>query len=366
MNYIKLYLFLENMAHGIFRWKFSRDYSRRQVRDAKCDYKNWKKLSKAQKKEIVEYWGLKHPVGSDFLTHEIMLNVKGEFDVRYCPEKIMRVYLDPTLNNKHIALAWDDKCYFDRFQPKLPLPYTYVRNVYGRFMDHDFNIITKEDALKIIREHLPVIIKPTFLSGEGKNLKLISTETELNENFPKYEKDYVVQRIVVQCDELKKMSPRCVNTFRINTALVNGEPIQLTGHLLCNTTDSIAVNVAPKTPGTGVIIVNIDDNGVLSNMGYYENAKKFDTLPSGFRFGGLKIPSYQKAVELALETHRSMPMFCFIAWDVTIDENNEPVFFEWNLGGLEIYHSQLSNGPFFGKHSDYFANIAKEIIRWKG
>ncbi|MDO4948670.1 MAG: sugar-transfer associated ATP-grasp domain-containing protein [Bacteroidales bacterium] len=292
-----------------------------------------------------------------------MLNVKGEFDVRYCPEKIFRLYLDPALADRKLVRAWNDKNYYNIFQPALPLPHAYVRNVNGYFLDHDYQPISKEKAKNIIVANLPVIIKPSLISGEGKNLKLISNKEEADAVFEQYEKDYIVQKLVIQCDELKKMSPRCVNTFRIITAMVDGEPEQLTGHLLCNTTDSVAGNAAPKVPGTGVVLIKTDDDGRLSDTGYYENAKTLQTLPSGFTFGGLQIPSFKEAVKTALEAHKSMPMFGFIGWDITINETAKPIVIEWNLGGIEIYHSQLTNGPLFGQYSDYFAEMARKLIR---
>lgn len=337
----------------LVRWW--RKYSIQQFKDARCNIEQWKPLSKRQKKEIAEYWGMKHPGKSDFLTHEIMLNIKGDFDVRYCPECVFRLYLDDPMPLN----LWTDKNYYDCLQPDLPLPYTYVRNVNGCFLDHDYRPISKEDAKKTIAGHLPLIIKPTVLSGEGKNIRLISTEKDAEDIFTQYEKDYLLQELIVQCDELKNISPNSVASMRIITAMINGEPKVLKKHILGNTTDSIAVNTHPE-PGEGVVIIKIDDNGMLDTVGYFENAKKLAAMPSGFSFGGLRIPAYQAAEKLALEAHKRMPRLDFVAWDVTIDEHNRPVFIEWNQRGLEIYHSQLSQGPLFGEYSDYFAEIAKQ------
>ena len=362
---ISLYNWFDTFAHDSFRKKFARIYSTSQLNAAKCNYPNWKTLTKEQKKEIVAYWGIKHPVKSDFMTHEIMLNVKGVFDVKYVPEKIFRVYLDPAFGDRKLLPAWSDKNYFDRFQPILHFPHTFVRNVNGYFLDRDYNPISKKEARRIILDNLPLIIKPSLISGEGKNIRLISNEKDADDIFSLYSKDYLLQEVVMQCEELKKMSPRCVNTFRLITAMVNGKPEHLTSHLLCNTTDVIAGNTAPAVPGEGVVLIKVDDEGRLSDTGYYENAKMLQTIPSGFTFGGLQIPSFKETVALALEAHKSMPMLGFIGWDITIDENSKPVFIEWNLLGFEIYHTQLTNGPLFGEYSDYFAGIAKKLIKQK-
>lgn len=367
MNYANMYQQFETFAHDCFRKKLSKDTSFQRLKEARSIYHNWTPLTDNQKKEIAAYWGLKHPAKSDFITHEIMMNVKGDYDVRYCSEKIFRVYLDPALGNRNLIWAWDDKNYFDRFQPGIPFPHTFVRNVNGYFLDHDYNPVSMEEAKKIILANLPLIIKPALLcggglkTGEGKGVKLITCEKEAEEIFSSYKKNYLLQEVVEQCDELKKMSPRSVNTFRLVTAMVKGEPKLLTSHLLCNTTDAVASNTN-LGPGEGVVIIATDHDGKLYDTGYFENSQKIKTLPSGFTFGQLQIPSYNEMVNLALEAQKSMPMLGIIGWDVTIDINNKPVFIEWNLHGIEIYHSQLSNGPIFGEYSDCFAEMAKKIM----
>lgn len=364
MNLFELYDWFDKFAHDTFRRRHSRLYSTKQLNDAKCIYPDWKPLTKAQKKEIADFWGLKKPERSDFYTHEIMFNVKGDFDVRYVPEKVFRLYLDPALGDRKLLWAWDDKNYFEIHQPKVPFPHTYVRNINGYFLDHDYEPINKEEAQKIIIDHLPLLVKPALFSGEGKGIRILSSPQEVEDCLANYPKNYLLQEVISQCDELKQIGQRCVNTIRLVTAIVDGRPRVLTSHILCNTTDSVAVN-ANAAPGVGVVIIGIDEEGRLVDTGYYENAKSLRTLPSGFTFGGLKIPAYHEAVNIALEAHKSMPMLGFIGWDIAIDDHNKPVFVEWNLRGIEIYHSQLSMDPLFGPYTEHFAAIARKLIQQK-
>lgn len=359
---IRVYNWFETFAHDSFRKKFARIYSTSQLNAAKRNYPNWQTLTKEQKNEIVAYWGIPHPVvASDFMTHEIMLNVKGEFDVRYVPEKIYRLYLDPGLADRKLILAWDDKNYFERHQPGLPFPHTYVRNVNGWFLDNDYRHISPEDARKIMVEHLPLIVKPSLVSGEGKNLRMVSDEKAVDEVLSTYPKNYLAQEVIAQCDEFNRMNSHSVAVMRIVTAIVNGKAELMSSMLLTNTTDVVACN-RNTAPGVGVVCIGIDDEGKLADTGYFENAKPIRTLPNGFTFGGLQVPSYKEAVALALNAHESMPMLGIIGWDITIDKNNKPIIIEWNLRGIGMYHSQLTTGPLFGQYSDYFAEIAKKMI----
>lgn len=350
MNIIQLYERFDKFVHGISKKRWVKGYSVGQLKDAKRVYKDWKPLTGTQKREIVAFWGMKHPAETDFITHEIMMNVKGEFDVKYCPEIVFRLNFDDNIKYRILT----DKNYYERYQPQLPLPHTYVRNINGCFLDHEYRIISKEKAREIIVQNLPLIAKPSLDSGEGKNIRLIANEAEADAVFSQYGKDFLLQELIEQCDELKRMSPHSVASFRIITAMVDGEPKLIKSHLLCNTTDSIAVN-ANTGPGEGVVIVKIDNDEKLADTGFYENAKRLQTLPSGFTFGGLQIPSYKEAAELALKAHQGMPMLDLIGWDITVDSTGKPVFIEWNLRGIEIYHSQLSQGPLFGEYTDYFA-----------
>ena len=358
----KFFTWFDTFSHDYFRKKYARVYSTGQLNDAKKNYPDWKTLTKEQKREITEYWGLRSPVESDFMTHEIMLNAREEFDVRYVPEKIYRLNLDPGLADRQLLLAWDDKNYFERHQPSLPFPHTYVRNVNGWFLDRDYRHITREEAKRIMLDHLPLIVKPSLKSGEGKNLRLVSDEEGVKKVFEDYDKNYLVQEKLIQCDLFEQTNPHSVNAMRIVTAIVNGEAKFLSGMLLTNTTDAIACNTN-KAPGEGVFFIGVNDEGRFVDTGYFENAKQLRTLPNGFTFGGRQVPAYKEAVKLAVEAHESMPMLGIIGWDITIDKDNKPIIIEWNLRGIGMYHSQLNTGPLFGKYSDYFADIARNMIK---
>lgn len=359
---VRFYDWFVVTAYDIFRKRLVKSYSIGQWNDAKKNYPDWKTLTKEQKKEIAEYWGLKNPSEYDFYTHEIMLNARNEYDVRYLPERIHKVYLDPSQVKRGFNKPWEDKNYFERFQPDLPLPYTFVRNVDGCFLDHDYRHISREEAKTIMREHLPLIVKPSIDSGEGKNLRLVSDEKGVEEVLATYKKDYLAQAVIEQCELFRKTNPHSVNAMRIVTAIVDGEAKFMSGMLLSNTTDAIACNLN-KGPGEGVVFFAIDDDGKFLDTGYYENAKSLTEMPNGLKFGGLEVPAYKEAVSLALSAHNSMPMFGIVGWDITIDKDNKPLFIEWNLHANGIYHSQLTTGPLFGEYSEYFANRAKELMK---
>ena len=62
--------------------------------------------------------------------------------------------------------------------------------------------------------------------------------------------------------------------------------------------------------------------------------------------------SFDKMVDMALSCHARMPYFRFIAWDMTIDCDGEPVIMEYNLLSPGIMYYQWTNGPLFGTDVD--------------
>ena len=334
--------------------KDSDNYITAQWKGAHSLVNEWVSLTKTQKKEIASYWLIKHPRKVNFYFHEIMLNIRGDYDVRYCPHYIFRMYLDD--NEEY--WPWIDKNYFDRHQPNIPFPDTIIRNVNGCFLDHDFHLINKEEARNIILSNLPLIIKPSVDSGQGKNIKLISTSEEADQVFADYSKDYLLQKLIIQCDEFKRISPNSVASLRVVTGIVNGEVKLLKEHLLVNTSGSIAVNSGDNA-GAGVVVIPLDENGKLLDYAYREDASMLNVLPSGESFAGIQIPNYDKLIKYCLDAHAGMPFLDFVGFDVTIDENNEPCFIEWNQRRTDVYHIQLTGGPLFGDDTDYFRNKLK-------
>src|SRR5690625_5353496 len=54
----------------------------------------------------------------------------------------------------------------------------------------------------------------------------------------------------------------------------------------------------------------------------------------------------------AEELHHITPDIALAAWDIAIDEKDEPVFIEVNTYYPNSINPQLLNGPFFGEYTD--------------
>ena len=357
MNLMNLYNKLDEFAHYIFRV----NYVKKSVKHYKKMYSmngiKIKKLSREQRQAVREFWKIRGKM--DYSTHQLYYSVTGIFDERICSEMIYRTKIDPMLNDRRMNFAWDDKNFFDRFLPEVEFPYTIVRNIHGTFMNHEYEPLSQKAAHDLICENLPLIIKPSISSGLSRGILLLDNADAVAEIMNNFKSNYIVQRLIRQCDEFKQFSPRSVNIMRLITVIINGEPQFMSGNLRANTENAIADNRITKD-GRGMVVIGIDSDGKLKRTGYYSCGERIQQLPNGLVFEGIEIPAYKEACQLVLNAHKKMPMFRAIGWDVTIDENYKPIVMEYNLKGMGIYYYQLANGPLFGEHTDEVVRMLQE------
>lgn len=100
----------------------------------------------------------------------------------------------------------------------------------------------------------------------------------------------------------------------------------------------------------GGFFVPIDEQGELREYGVTHSRQKIDNI-NGLKFKGIKIPGYQKMIDIIKREHSKFPQVRFIGWDFAIDENADPVFIEFNLSQCDPELLQIvSDGPSFGKY----------------
>lgn len=352
MNIVQLYNKFDRFAHYIFSFRFSKRSSKHYYKLYKRNGIEIKKLTSAQKKSIRKLWGV-----HDYSTHILYYSITGEFNERICSELVFRTKIEPYFNDKRVNYAWDDKCFFDVFQPELPFPYTLIRNVRGMYFDHDYKAFDLDEAIKIVSQNLPVIIKPSIVSGSSRGIYKIEKVQEVEQILKHYHRDFVVQRIITPCKVFKLLSPKAVCIMRIITLIMDNKSVLLSSTLRINTSDAIADGYITKD-GRGMLAIGINEDGTLKDSGIHSCGERISKLPNGIEFAGKKIPNYDMACKMVTNAHMRMPMFRIVGWDVTIDENLNPIIMEYNLKGMGIYYYQLVNGPLFG---DITEKVIKEM-----
>ena len=203
-----------------------------------------------------------------------------------------------------------------------------------------------------------MIIKPSQESGLSRNVEIIERKDDIDKVLDRFDKNYIVQRVVEQCDELKLFSPCSVNIMRIITVIIDGKSQFMSARLRANTENTIADNrITPD--GRGMFVIGINRDGTLKEAGRYSCGVIMHSLPHDVAFSGFHIPSFEKAVQTALKAHERIPMLRAVGWDITIDKNYEPLVMEYNLKGMGIYLYQLANGPLFGEYTQDIVKLLR-------
>ena len=311
---------------------------------------NKKRIDKNYKKKIKEYWSKYKNINTNY--HKMYSDVNGIKDVRYIPDYIYFYYITQYFNDVKSSTAIDDKNYYDTLLSDVKQPTTVIKNIDDVFYDEKFLMIDKEKAINIVKKELKVekelLIKPTIATSGGKNVKVIKNGMNVEEILDTYKSNYIIQKLVMQSQELEKIHKESVNTIRTISLLYKGKVVILSSCLRMGIGDSRIDNAS-----AGGITCGTKEDGTLRNRAFDKHGNIYDKHPTtDFNFDGYKIVGYDRIVEKIKELHPKFAHFKLISWDFAIDKNHEPIFIEFNLRAGELDFHQFNNGPIFGDLTD--------------
>lgn len=341
-----------------------RKFERILVRGMKKKYKelhSTQKLNKEQIQRIQEFY--KKLCGHEVPTiwHEYMYARTGEFDVRIIPSSLYRIELIGRMNNwERMMGSFSDKNLSDILLANIKQPKIILKNINGYYYSEG-KAISIDEAEKVCRNLRNVIIKPSL--GEGgtgvQSLNVKDGMTDLNgkslkDVFKQYKKDFLIQEKVVQHKDMNLLNPTSVNTIRVLTYRMEMEILVLYAVVRIGKAGMVIDNESK-----GGISAKINEDGTLAKYAYGAPGNdKVQFTDSGVKLDGFKIPSFEKVIESAKQSHYQLPFFDIVGWDFCIDEDGEPVMIEWNTNP-DL--SQSANGPAFGKYTELIVpNIYKK------
>lgn len=344
---------VKNKIDQEFNWlavKYARRfYSQRDIKNGA--YKR-KTLSKEQKREIEEFWRPYCKLGKyDWQWFEFYnaITATPERLKYYIPESIYYPLIDAKLSNVRDCERLDDKNLYNLLFSDVRQPATVCRRENGLFLNNAYQLISRDEAKRLIRGEEEVIIKPSRNSCSGDGIQFINAKTTNQELESALERSsLVMQKIVRQHKDLSSLHPQSLNTIRIITFVNGGGKIVPLSSVIRIGTGGARVDNAHS----GGIVRGIDSDGVLRPIAHNLYGKEFE-VPSE----RVEIPSYRKCVDLVC---RLAPRFVeftrLVSWDLSVDESGEPVLIEVNLsyGGVDVH--QLSNGPIFGDMTEEVLN----------
>jgi hypothetical protein len=162
---------------------------------------------------------------------------------------------------------------------------------------------------------------------ETKEGMILGTGEALEEFLKQYNENFVIEKKVHECDNLKRLNPDSCNTVRIHTYRNrSGGTIEyVSAYVRIGKKGSIADNAS-----AGGISVAITDKGTLGHGCTVSPYHEYDVTPTGIQIKGYKIENLDRMIETAKQAHQTLPMFDIIGWDMAIDEEKNCVIIEFN------------------------------------
>lgn len=313
--------------------------------------KNRKYLSETQKKEIVDYYyqltGLVIPTND----HEYFYSRTGIYTKKYLNMGFTQAQLLGRLNRLDCYNVYSDKNLDDILLKNIKHPHYYLKNINGYYY-YEGHPVSEKEALELCANLENVIIKPS-MSKKGSGVKKISVENGIVKHdriplaklFNQYEKDFLIQEAVRQHPIISALNPTSVNTLRIATYRSGMEVLLVYAVIRIGRSGQVIDNQS-----AGGISAQINPDGTI---GKYAFGKAGDDMiektDTGIILNGYQLPYYDKVIEKVKELHYSLPLFDLVGWDISINEEGEPVLIEWNA---KPGPSQTACGTGYGDLTD--------------
>ena len=324
---------------------------------------NIQPIDKALLKDIKNFWRSylgNHINLIDFRWYDVFNSFEDDKDMvkYYMPDDFYYAFIDEYYSNPQHSAPCDDKNIYDLFFPDVKMPTTLFRKVGPFYLNDQYEILSVEDVLGIIKSHEQVIIKQTRFSCGGKGIIFLKSDQPDNvllSELSSIRGSFICQELVKQHPELNKLNDSSLNTIRIQT-LVRNDTVEVLSPL---------VRVGNKGSRTdnlssGGMACGINDDGSLKNRVFDLKLHKYEVSPQGYRFSDIRIPNFEKCTQLVSKLALRFPDITrLMSWDLAINEDAEPILIETNLTFSGVNLHQLANGPIYGNHPE---PIIEEVV----
>lgn len=308
-----------------------------------------RKLTKSEIKKVKNYWK-KFNKKVNWKYSEFYSSVSGKFNEKYIPDEIYAGYIDRYYNNAKLAPGIADKNYFDIFMRGFKLPVTYVHYINGVFLNSNYIIISKEEAINILMKHRCVVMKKTIGTSGGHGIKILENYSlkeikNLINNLD--DENFIFQEKIKQNNQLASLNSSSLNTIRIMTYFLNNK---------IYTSDAIIRVGKPRSyvdnSSSGGVFYRINSNGLIEKDAYDITGKIYKDNLSKINYCNEPLLFMDDVKKMIIEAAQRLIHFKIIAWDICINEKNEPVIIEYNLSNAIPDMQQIAGICVFGKHTD--------------
>ena len=315
------------------------------------------KLTKEEKRNIKNFWKKENISPSSYICYEFY-KYFGILEPSLVPNNIY-AEAERLLNPFRYSLFLQHKCCLKYFLPEENRPITIIQNIDNHYLDKGDNVISKLEAIDLVKKYNSFFVKISAGSGGGRGIMKVNTQTDnIEKIFDDYKKDFICQEPLVEHDTLARFSNNCINTIRVLSLNINDNCTILSSFIRMGGLGSIVDNLHSST-GSGAL-VGIKPDAHLHPFGIDKHYNKVYKSPSGLPFEGLTLDHYETVVDFVKYWHpKSFPFANLIGWDIIIGQNNQPIVIEINLDSADIAAHQVFNGPIFGKRTEEVLNYLK-------
>lgn len=319
-------------------------------------------LTDKQKKEIDDLFQNNYGKKVKYDWHRLYQSFTGKFDSKYFPEYLFSSRFEPKMNAADYRYVLDDKLLLPLFcvgVSNVRTPHTLFTVSEGMCFDERKNLI---DFHRILPENvlgggdIPVIIKPVQDTSSGIGVEKVQGIENIKKSLLlRKGQSVVVQECIAQNEQLNKLYPDAVNTFRVITYIWNGKIYHVPLALRIGQGGSFLDNAH-----AGGMFIGVSDDGELGNIAFTESGLHFEEHPdTNIKFDGYKLEFVPEIIETAKKMHLNAPQLGIISWDMTIDKEGMLVLIEANTRGQSIWFPQMANGR--GAFGDNTEEILKYI-----
>lgn len=271
------------------------------------------------------------------------------FDPYYISVGYHSILIKKQLNPYKQICSLENKALVDVYFPEIPFPQAYIRCINNILYDKDMNVISFEEAVRILEEKKRFVIKPALYTMQGHGVKKVdlqqvdtsSIHDWLRELFQNATGNFIIQEVAKQHPDIARLNPTSLNSCRITSIFLGGKYTY--GAML-----KIGKMGSNVDNWNSSYLVGISKDGFLNNIGWDNKIHSVYKTDNGIQFGGIRYPCFDSVVSSVEFFHKKyFPQCGVIGWDIFIDNNNKPIVIEANLVIPGITAEQLCSGPFF-------------------
>lgn len=292
--------------------------------------------------------------------HKFYNSFHSTFHTDYIPESLYYNHIQSSMNRSEVLPALEDKSLIDYFFSQSSLPKTIIKNINGYYYINKKQVLL-DTAIEACCEYKEFVLKPSIGTSGGKGVikyvikNLENPKKEIKKILLSYKNDFIVQEIVRQNHDLKKLNPTSINTIRIMSYMRESDVVILSATIRIGQKGSFTDNNT-----IGGMACGINSDGRLKEFAINLSGERFYTSDAGVILKDFKVPNYSEVLDFAKEGHKNLPYFKIVSWDICINDNSEIILIEYNIDGQDINIHQMLNGPLFGEYTDEILSITQK------